>query len=142
MTSFDFSSIDFIAVGAVAVIAILIIGGAYVRQVVDNRQIRRALEHAKDQLERANQEIKEEKRRQEQGMLDNAIQSLRQRNPDLGVVIDVVKAQQVDLDGQEAVLVANAKNDWRSILFDIGQNVFFFALGVVTPIVLNHLHVN
>jgi uncharacterized protein (DUF3084 family) len=133
---------DIVTLGSIIAIAILIIGGAYIRQVVNNRQIRKALEHARDQLEQANKEIKEEKRRREQAKLAGEVQSLRQRNPDLGVVIDVVKAQQVDLDGQEAVLVTSQKTDWRSFLFGTGQNLFFFVLGVITPIVLNHFHVS
>jgi HAMP domain-containing protein len=133
---------DIVTLGSIIAIAILIIGGAYIRQVLNNRQIRKALEHARDQLEQANKEIKEEKRRREQAQLAGEVQSLRQRNPDLGVVIDVVKAQQVDLDGQEAVLVTSQKTDWRSFLFGTGQNIFFFVLGVITPIMLNHFHVS
>jgi hypothetical protein len=109
---------------------------------VNNRQIRKALEQARDQLEQANKEIKEQKRRREQAKLASDVQGLRQRSPDLGVVIDVVKAQLVDLDGQEPVLPTSQNIDWRSFLFGTGQNIFFFVLGVITPIMLNHFHVN
>jgi hypothetical protein len=133
---------DFITLGSIGLaLALLIVGGAYLRQAVNNQQIRRALEHAQDQLEKANKEIKEERRRREQGRLESEVQSLRQRNPDLGVVIDVVKAQQADTDGQEAVLVTSQKIEWRSVLFGTGQNIFFFVLGVITPILLNHYNV-
>jgi hypothetical protein len=142
MGAFSINLGDIVTLASVITIAILIIGGAYIRQVVNNRQIRKALEHARDQLEQANKEIKEEKRRREQTKLAGEVQSLRQRNPDLGVVIDVVNAQQVDLDGQEAVLVTSQKTDWRSFLFGTGQNIFFFVLGVITPILLNHFHVS
>lgn len=142
MDSLNINFGDIVTLGSIIAIAILIIGGAYIRQVLNNRQIRKALEHARDQLEQANKEIREEKRRREQAKLAGEVQSLRQRNPDLGVVIDVVKAQQVDLDGQEAVLVTSQNIDWRSFLFGTGQNIFFFVLGVITPIMLNHFHVS
>jgi len=142
MDAFSINLGDIVTLASIITIAILIIGGAYIRQAVNNRQIRKALEHARDQLEQANKEIKEEKRRREQAKLAGEVQSLRQRNPDLGVVIDVVNAQQVDLDGQEAVLVTSQKTDWRSFLFGTGQNIFFFVLGVITPILLNHFHVS